>query len=333
MGRTWALWDVPLSFIDRHHAREAVMRWLRSRQLWWAGGALALGTALMVGCGQRASEPVAPRTAIPSGGSHLATPGSVSSSSDCAPALPLDPLAFTHSTRIDNRFFPLVPGTQFVLEGQAERGGAILPHQVVLTVTDMVKTVDGVNTVVLWDRDFSDGELVEAELAFHAQDNAGNVWNLGEYPEEYEDGEFTGAPNTWISGANGLGGIIVEGNPRLSDKFLQGVADDIAFLDCAKILKLDESTCVPTGCYSGVLVVAERSPLEPGSGTQLKYYAPGVGNVRIAAIGDKEDETLVLISVNHLNTPQMKAAHKAVVELEKRAYQVSQAYASTSPAH
>ena len=42
--------------------------------------------------------------------------------------------------------------------------------------------INGVNAVVVWDRDFQNGELVEEELAFMAQDDAGNVWSLGEYP-------------------------------------------------------------------------------------------------------------------------------------------------------
>jgi hypothetical protein len=46
--------------------------------------------------------------------------------------------------------------------------------------------VDGVQTVVAWDRDFLEGKLQEQELAFFAQDDQGNVWNFGEYPEEYE---------------------------------------------------------------------------------------------------------------------------------------------------
>ena len=63
-------------------------------------------------------------------------------------------------------------------------------------------------TVVAWDRDFLNGQLQEQELAFFAQDSQGNVWNFGEYPEEYENGTFTGAPSTWIRGAGGAyGGI------------------------------------------------------------------------------------------------------------------------------
>ena len=95
---------------------------------------------------------------------------------------------FSHPTTIDNPFLPLVPGRQLVFVGTANRGQGQGTHRIVFTVTDMVKEVDGIETVVVWDRDFQDGALAEAELSLWAQDDAGNVWNLGEYPEEWEDG-------------------------------------------------------------------------------------------------------------------------------------------------
>ena len=55
---------------------------------------------------------------------------------------------------------------------------------------------------ITWDLDFSNGELVEAELAFFAQDKKGNIWRTGEYPEEYDGGEVIDAP-CWISGISG----------------------------------------------------------------------------------------------------------------------------------
>jgi YVTN family beta-propeller protein len=63
------------------------------------------------------------------------------------------------------------------------------------------KVVGGVPTIVAWDRDFLKGKLQEQELALFAQDDRGNLWNFGEYPEEYENGKFAGAPDTWIRGA------------------------------------------------------------------------------------------------------------------------------------
>jgi hypothetical protein len=74
---------------------------------------------------------------------------------------------------------------EVVPETEAEE----IPHRIEFTVTDLTKEIAGVSTVVAWVVDYSDGQVVEQEIAFYAQDNDGNVWYLGEHPEEYEDGD------------------------------------------------------------------------------------------------------------------------------------------------
>src|SRR6266550_7977580 len=116
------------------------------------------------------------------------------------------------STTVDNRFLPLPPGKQWTLTGTTTAG----KHEVVFTVTNVTKWVDHVRTVVLWDRDFQDGVLAEEELAFMAQDDAGNVWSLGEYPEEVD--QATGAraaPRTWLAGHQAAhAGVLMRANPQ-----------------------------------------------------------------------------------------------------------------------
>ena len=102
--------------------------------------------------------------------------------------------SFADPTTIDNEWFPLRPGTQFIYEGSTEEDGEQISHEVVFTVTDLTKVIDGIRTVVVWDVDYSDGRLEEAELAFFAQDNEGNVWHLGQHSVEYEDGKPVAAP-------------------------------------------------------------------------------------------------------------------------------------------
>ena len=100
--------------------------------------------------------------------------------------------------------------------------GVAVPHQVVFIVTDVTKEIDGVPAVVVWDRDFTNGQLLEEELTFEAQDAAGNVWNLGEYPEEHENGQFAGAPNAWLSGqANATGRAADAGRSQDGDRELR----------------------------------------------------------------------------------------------------------------
>ena len=240
------------------------------------------------------------------------------------------------SATIDNHWLPLEPGTQFVLEGTANRKGSAGAHRVIFTVTDVTKAIDGVNALVIWDRDFQDGELAEEELAFEAQDEGGNVWNLGEYPEEHENGKLTGAPNTWLSGRQrAVAGVAMRAEPEVgTSSYLQGYAPEIQFEDKAQVSKEHQHTCVPADCYDDVLVVDEWNPLQqPDDGHQFKFHAPGVGVVRIEARGGVEQETLVLTKLRHLTHKELAEARQRVLELDGRAYDVAKkVYAGTPPA-
>lgn len=241
---------------------------------------------------------------------------------------------FSDPTTIDNAWLPMKPGTQLVFRGTTTEENEKVPHRLVFTITDMTKTIDDLPTVVLWDRDFSDGKLVEAELAFFAQDDDGNLWQLGEYPEEYEDGKIVASPS-WIHGAKGArAGLTMQAQPRLGTRsYSLGWGPAVGFNDRGKVLRVGQRNCGPTGCYKNVLVVDEFNPGEPGK-HQLKYYARGVGNIRVGWSGANEDskEELVLVAVRHLSAKEMAAAHRAALKLEARAYKRSKAaYGTTAP--
>ena len=236
---------------------------------------------------------------------------------------------FHHPLRIDNRFLPFRPGMRYVFDGNVDG----TPHRVVLVVTDLAKVIDGVRTAVLWDRDFDDGQLAEAELAFEAQNDAGTVWNYGEYPEEYENGHFVGAPSTWIPGVDrARAGINMLAHPRVgTPRYVQGSAPAIDFLDTAKVVATGQHVCVRGRCYDHVVVTDETSPLDPDSGHQVKYYAPGIGVIRIGAVGGSQQEFLDLVSVSHLGPAGVAGARAAALALERRAYRVSKPYRRTPP--
>ena len=90
----------------------------------------------------------------------------------------------------------------------------------------------------------------------------------------------------------------------------------------AQVVKVGQKTCVPRGCYSNVLVTDEFNPDEPGK-HQLKYYARGIGNVRVGWSGKNEEtkETLVLIAINRLGPKAMAEARAAARKLEASAYE------------
>jgi hypothetical protein len=236
-----------------------------------------------------------------------------------------DPKAnFSAPTRVDNTWHPLVPGTQFVYAGRANRGLGLLPHRVVFTVTGLTKKVDGVETMLLFDRDLDGDKLAEAEITFFAQDDDGNVWNFGEYPEEYaEDGSFDGAPSSWLSGSEDAhAGILMRGAPRPgTSSYMQGNVPSIGFGDTAKVVGFRKRECVPVGCYDHVLVVDETNPLAPDDGHQLKYYAGGVGNISVApGKGGKEREVLELVKVQKLRPQTLRKLHDKALRLDRRAY-------------
>jgi hypothetical protein len=92
------------------------------------------------------------------------------------------------------------------------------------------------------------------------------------------------------------------------------------------------ATCVPLDCYSDVLVIDEFSRDQPGA-HQLKYYAPGVGGVRVGWRGanEEEQEVLVLVELEHLNAEQMAKVRRTVLQQESRAYELSEVYTRTAP--
>jgi hypothetical protein len=259
----------------------------------------------------------------------LALPGAASAADGYEAA------TFSHPTVIDNPWQSLQPGMQFVYRGRTIEGSQSVRHRLVSTVTDLTKVIDGVRTVVVWDRDFSAGELVEAEIAFFAQDDAGNVWELGEHPEAYEDGKIVESP-TWIHGIDrARAGISMKAAPRAgTPSYSLGLGPAVGFTDRARVLRLGDTTCIPARCFSRVLLVDEFNPDQPGK-HQLKYYAPGVGNVRVGWSGANEDskESLALVSLERIGPRTLATAREQALKLERSAYRTTASvYGHTKPA-
>ena len=246
----------------------------------------------------------------------------------------LDPTIFVDPTNITHKYFPLTPGSQIVLDGftiDFEEDEEI-PHTLIFTTTTLTKEIAGVDTVVVWIEDFEEGVLVEAEVAFFAQDVDGNVWNFGEYPEEYEDGVFVLAP-AWIPGIEGAkAGIHMPANPRPNtESFPQGWGPAVEWWDRGRVFEVGSQTCVPVDCYEDVLIVDEFG-LDEQTAFQVKYYAPGIGNVQVGWKGDDPSgESLEMKEYNLLTGADLDAANAAALALEASAYERSEVYAQTPP--
>ena len=246
----------------------------------------------------------------------------------------MDPANFTNSTVIDNVWMPMQPGTRWVLEGTAvDDEGNNLTRRIDFTITDLTKEIAGVQTVVAWIIDYNDGEVIEREVAFYAQDNDGNVWYFGEHPEEFENGEFVKA-SPWIHGIeDARAGVKMVKDPQPGiAKYYQGWGPAVDWSDYGTIDQVGQETCVPVDCYSNVLVIAESS-LGEVDAYQLKYYAPNVGEVQVGWKGeDATQEDLALIELVQLSPEELAEIHDMALELEQHAYEVSsEVYGQTTP--
>lgn len=270
----------------------------------------------------------------PAGNLASETPAATDGTAPTLSPKDFDPSLFGEdSATVDNEWFPLVPGTRYVWEGRAfEDDGELIERKVVFTVTDLTKVLGGVDTVVGWDRDYNDGELGESELIFFAQDKYGNVWHLGEYVEHYSEGEFEGG-RFWVVGdpEGTEAGMHMPADPQVGDpSFSQGFAPRPWFWnDLARVSKTGVRTCVPVDCFDDALVMEEFEPRIKGA-FQLKYYARGVGTIRVGWRGanEEEQEEMVLKKFFQLTPEALDATRAEVLAHEHRAY----AYARTPPA-
>ena len=208
----------------------------------------------------------------------------------------VNPDDFGSSLVIDNRYFPLVPGTVRVYVGRREG----VPTRSEFCVTRQTKEIQGVETRVVHDRAFEDGVLVEDTLDWHAQDDSGAVWYLGEDTKELApDGTVVSTEGSWEAGVDGAkAGFIMLADPHVGDRYYQEFSHNVAE-DQAKVLSLDETLTVtvngtPT-TYQNVLLTQETSRLDPGV-LEYKYYARGVGLIRSVIVkGGDEFTELVQI--------------------------------------
>lgn len=258
--------------------------------------ALSIAAALAIvlaGCADRTtpSVPAAPASTQPQ-----ASPAEVSSAapsvepSVAASANPakvvegkayrptIVPAEFT--TEITNAYMPLVPGTALTYKGGDEMN--------VFSVTDRTREVMGVTTIVVRDKAYANGALVEDTEDWFAQDAVGNVWYFGEATAECEGTRIVSHHGAWEAGVDGAQpGIVMLAQPQLGDyyrqEFYKGQAEDVA-----KVLRLNATVTNTLGTYPNVLITEDFTRLEPEL-VEHKKYARDVGLVEDQAVKGSSD--------------------------------------------
>jgi hypothetical protein len=186
----------------------------------------------------------------------------------------LDRADFT--TRIDNPYRPMAPGSRRIYQ-HTDTDGTV--QRVEVRVTLRTKRIaNGIEARVVRDRVTEDGELIEQEYDWYAQDSAGNVWYFGEEVKEYENGSVK-ATSSWEAGVDGAQpGVVMPAEPHAGLAYRQthyaGKEEDRA-----EVLSADERAEAPAGYFRDVVAIKESSPLEPKL-VEYKLFARGVGLVR-----------------------------------------------------
>jgi hypothetical protein len=203
------------------------------------------------------------------------------------------PPASNFSARVDNQWFPLLPGTRYVYTG-VKNGNT---SRDVVTVTHQTKTIVGVPCVAVHDRLYLRGRLEERTTDWYSQDSKGNVWYFGENTAERDkQGHITNTSGTWRAGVGGAQpGIYMPAHPRVGQSGLQeyykGQAEDHF-----KVVSLF-GTVAGSESREGLLT-EEWSPLEPGV-LDHKMYVRGIGTVlEQTEKGGNERNELVSVTRN-----------------------------------
>jgi hypothetical protein len=256
---------------------------------------LAAMALVVAGCGSpappasTATTPTTPTTS----GIAAASGAATATGAGQAYAAGITPADFPSSTRIDNRYLPLIPGTRLVYQGTTEDG----QEKIVTEVARETKTVMGVESVIVHDFVTDNGTLIEDTYDWYAQDKAGNVWYFGEATAKLDDktGKLTDTAGSWEAGVDGAQpGIVMKATPTIGDsyrqEYYQGQAEDEA-----AILKTGQSITTKAGTFSDTVRTKDFTALETAV-VEEKVYAADIGFVFVEHVkGPPEKIELVAI--------------------------------------
>jgi hypothetical protein len=173
---------------------------------------------------------------------------------------------------VSHGYFPLVPGTLWVYEGDDEG----LPLREEVRILAQERVISGVPCVGVEERAWVDGELKEVTTEWYAEDRRGNVWKFGEESFEADDlGGLVPTADSWLAGQPGTWPwLALSADPQPGDVIAgyTPVGQDDLYVQ-----SVSETAVVPAGTFLGCLQILEN-PDEPDD-TDIILYAPGVGRV------------------------------------------------------
>ena len=175
----------------------------------------------------------------------------------------------------ENPFFVLKPGYQLTFANRDAKS----PVTLVITVLNETKTLGGIDTRIVEERESKGGDLVEVSRNYFAiSQKTGDVYYFGEDVDMYKKGKVVSHEGSWQHGAKGATfGLAMPAKPVVGSRYYQEQAKGVA-MDRAEIVSVTERITTPAGSFEGCVKMKETTPLEPDN-KDIKIYAPGIGLV------------------------------------------------------
>lgn len=272
--------------------------------------------------------------ALPGAGCSAVAPGDEEQAPQQEPDPPrFDPANFVDPTLSTNPYHPTRPGLQWVRGGTTEVGLRKVPHQVISTMTDVIRIIDGVPCIAMLDHSTDSGEISQVGFDYLALDRNGNVWLMGGYTEEFEGGEFTNPETAWLGRGSGvqrlhqrgtepqrtgIPGILIPGFLTMNTPrwYISTSGDEEP--SGAEPYSIDEEVTVAYGTFKEVVSVLE-GPLG-AMDNELKYYGRGVGVVLNTPLDQSlHQDHFELVNFIQLSPEGLAEASQVVLDLEEHA--------------
>ena len=183
---------------------------------------------------------------------------------------------FSDPRTIDNPYLPLSKFTRCELRGQQDDGTR--ERNVVRRLRrSRAFTVNGrrVETVVIDDRAFEDGELVERTFDYFAQADDGTVHYFGEHVDNIRRGRVVDHDGSWLYGRDTqVLGVAMPPSPALG---MQWRLEDVPRItvESDRVEEVGMRARAAGRLHHGVIRVQEF--VQPEGELEYKLYAPGVG--------------------------------------------------------
>ena len=259
----------------------------------------------------------------PTGPNKTKAGGTKDDGKDCDAIQVLDPANFVDPTLNTNAFQPLKPGIQWVRGGTTLVGNREVPHSVISTMTDVIRMIEGVRTVAMFEESTDSGEVAQVGIDYLALDKDRNVWILGGYTEEYEGGQYTTTEDAWLGTSDGSTiGILAPAEVTAGTAVwcIGGAPGDDPSVGAP--VAIGRRECVAFGCYDDVRVVQEGDAGAPDN--EHKYYASGVGVIRNVPLNASlHKDRFELLNFVELSPEGLAEISQRLLDLEAHARETS----------